>query len=70
MLLELEEDEALSDFPLSEEDEDVLPDEVPAEDELLVLVEDELLDEELPEVDSEAALNVTFSALLTTAQSL
>ena len=49
-------DEVLSDLPLSEEDADVLPEEV----------------EELPEFELEAGsgLTVMVSALLTTAQSL
>ena len=49
-------DEVLSDLPLSEEDVDVLPEEV----------------EELPELELEAGsgLTVMVSALLTTAQSL
>ena len=49
-------DEVLSDLPLSEEDADVLPEEV----------------EELPELELEAGsgLTVMVSALLTTAQSL
>lgn len=49
-------DEVLSDLPLSEEDEDVLPEEA----------------EELPELEPEAGsgLTVMVSALLTTAQSL
>ena len=60
LLLELSEvealDEVLSDLPLSEEDADVLPEEV----------------EELPELELEAGsgLTVMVSALLTTAQSL
>ena len=63
--LELEED-VLSLLPLSEEDEDVLPEEAPDEEELLLL-EDEL--EELLD-DSEEPSTVIFRVLLVTEQSL